>query len=371
MLYALIGLLVVGVLIYVGYVALQKPIQKEEVVFTGETKTAVMAGGCFWCVEADFEKLAGVVGVVSGYSGGTTENPTYQNYAAGGHREVVEITYDPTTVSYGALVEYLVKHSDPTDGEGSFYDRGQEYAPAVYYENEEEKLEAEKVLQSIDAMQVYEKPLAVKVLERETFWPAEEYHQDYYKKSALKYGYYRTASGRDAFVQKHWGDNTMPTKTEVSASATGSSWSTFTKPSDAELKEMLTAMQYRVTQQNGTEQPYQNEYHDLHADGIYVDVVSGEPLYSSKDKYDSGTGWPSFTRPLEPDNIVLVADRSLFTLRTEVRSKHGDSHLGHVFNDGPADKGGLRYCMNSAALRFIPKEELDEKGYGEYVGMFE
>lgn len=332
------------------------------------TSTALFANGCFWCVEADFERLPGVITAVSGYAGGTNENPTYQNYGAAGHREVVEVTYDPNLVSYKELVEYMIKHGDPTDAEGSFFDRGLEYAPALYYGTPQEKREAGGVVRLVDAQEVFDTPLPLSILPRPAFWPAEDYHQDYYKKNPIRYAYYRNGSGRDAFIAKHWGENTAPTLT---VQASEGSWKTFVKPSDADLRTLLTPLQYEVTQREGTEQPFQNEYDTNKAEGIYIDIVSGEPLFDSIHKYDSGTGWPSFTQPLAPENIVLKEDNYLLYTRTEVRSRYADSHLGHVFNDGPADKGGLRYCMNSAALRFVPKDKLAEEGYAEYALLFD
>ncbi len=335
-------------------------------------KKALMGNGCFWCAESDFEKLAGVTEVVSGYAGGTGDTPTYENYGGRGHREVVEITYDVSRVSFAELVEYLIKHGDPTDGEGSFYDRGSEYAPAVYFEDDEEKRIALAVIADIDAKHVFDKPLALAVLPLAKFWPAEEYHQDYYKKNPVRYNYYRSRSGRDAFIKKHWGENTG-----VNANATASAnptilspWKNYVKPSPEALKKLLTPIQYQVTQEEGTETPFSNEYDTNKTDGIYVDILSGEPLYSSLDKFDSGTGWPSFVKPIAEGSVVLIEDRKLFSVRTEVRSTYSDSHLGHVFDDGPKDRGGLRYCMNSAALRFIPKENLVEKGYGDYLVLF-
>ena len=298
------------------------------------TSTALFAGGCFWCVEADFEKLYGVGEVVSGYAGGSTKNPTYENYAKGGHREVVEVRYDASKISYEKLAVHLMTHADASDSEGSFGDRGVEYSPALYYANEEEKKSAENALQIVEEKGVYDTALTIPVLPRPDFFAAEEYHQDYAEKNPLRYSYYRTASGRDDFIKSHSG---------------------------------LTPLQYHVVKEGGTEEPYTNEYDKNYRDGIYVDIVSGEVLFSSKDKYDSGTGWPSFVKPITEEALTYHEDNTLFTTRTEVRSRVADSHLGHVFPDGPKDRGGQRYCMNSAALRFIPKENMEKEGYGEYL----
>jgi peptide methionine sulfoxide reductase msrA/msrB len=337
------------------------------------TETALLAGGCFWSVEHDLEKVVGVTKVTVGYAGGTTENPTYENHVRGGHREVVEVTYDPKRVSYANLVEYVTKHSDPTDAEGSFYDRGAEYAPAVYYENPEEKRAAEGVLAEIDGMGVYAKPIVTLVIPRVQFWPAEEYHQDYAKKNSISYAAYRKASGRSAFIEKHWGENkdvffTPAVVLDASPATEKGAWASYVKPADADLRKILTPLQYEVTQEEGTERPFSDGYDTNKAEGIYVDVLSGEPLYSSADKYDSGTGWPSFVKPITREAVTYVEDNALFSPRIEVRSRYADSHLGHVFDDGPVDRGGKRYCMNSAALRFVPKEDMEKEGYGEYVG---
>lgn len=336
---------------------------------------AILAGGCFWCVESDLQKYTGVKNVISGYAGGSGDNPTYEDYAKRGFREAVEVTYDPTKVSYGNLVEYVIRHSDATDPDGSFHDRGPQYTSAAYYSSPEEKLSAETVVKNIDARKVYEKPLALYIIPTVKFWPAEDYHQDYAKKNPIRYSYYRSSSGRDSFIDSHWGKDTIPTLTpEISTNKNSMTnntlnhpWEHFVKPSNAELKAKLTATEYSVTQEKGTETPFKNEYAENYSAGIYVDIVSGEPLYSSKDKFDSGTGWPSFVKPINGNVVVEKIDKGIFTSRTEIRSRIADSHLGHVFNDGPADRGGKRYCMNSAALRFIPKNEMEKSGYGDYL----
>lgn len=318
---------------------------------TTKTEVATFAGGCFWCMVEPFDERPGIIEVVSGYTGGHVENPTYEEVCRNdtGHVEAVQITFNPDIISYEDLLKTFWQQIDPTDAGGQFNDRGESYQTAIFYHNETQKRQAEQSKASLEASKKFSKPIVTKILPAMSFYKAEEGHQDYYKKQSFHYNLYKKGSGRADFIEKTWSK----------------------KYDKEELKEKLTPMQYQVTQEDATEPPFQNVYWDHTEEGVYVDIVSGEVLFSSKDKFDAQCGWPSFTKPVDPYHINEKQDTSHGMFRTEVRSKHGNSHLGHVFPDGPQEHGGLRYCINSAALRFIPREKMEAEGYGNYLYLFE
>jgi peptide methionine sulfoxide reductase msrA/msrB len=345
--YIILAVFGIGLVFSAVAISGQSTIKQDEALF---------GGGCFWCMEPPFEQLEGVIDVKAGYSEGDEVNPSYQEVSSGstGHIEAVRVIYDPSVISYEQLLDTYWRYVDPTDPGGQFADRGDHYKTAIFYDNEEKRQTAEESKKELDGSGIFDRPVVTKILPAKPFYPAEEYHQDYYKKNSVHYEAYKVGSGRAGFLERTWKD--QPGKQYV-------------KPAEGKLKKELTPMQFEVTQNDATEPPFNNEFWDNKQAGIYVDIVSGEPLFSSLDKFKSGTGWPSFTKPLVAENVNEKKDIKFLMVRTEVRSTGADSHLGHVFDDGPKPSG-LRYCVNSASLGFIPLEELEEKGYGEYLPLF-
>jgi len=355
---------------------------------------ATFAGGCFWCIEAPYEYQDGVISAVSGYAGGKASTANYRDVSSGRtqHLEVVQVQYDPSVVSYATLLDIFWRQIDPTDAGGSFVDRGKQYSSAIFYHDDSQKTQAEASKQALAESGIFNASIATDVRALDTFYPAEDYHQDYYKENSIRYKLYRQGSGRDQFIKKNWKGkeaidltptvvstvtdksekqmtNTVKNSSQAVNPKTEKAWLNFVKPSDKELKATLSSIEYKVTQKDGTERAFTGPFVDNKEDGIYVDIVSGEPLFSSTHKYKSGTGWPSFYDIIEKDTIVTKEDRKLWSVRTELRSKYGDSHLGHVFSDGPQPTG-QRYCINGAALKFVAKNDMQQLGYGEYLYLF-
>jgi peptide methionine sulfoxide reductase msrA/msrB len=355
---------------YLGKVA---PSLKDTSSIGQDRAVAYVAGGCFWCTESDFEKLEGVSMAVSGYMGGEIDSPSYNMVIQGdtGHREMVKVYYDPNIITYRRLVLELLMETDPTDPGGSFYDRGFQYTSAIYYITELEKQIAEDVIAEVEGRNIFDKPIVTAVEPAGIFWIAEKYHQNFSKERTFRYNNYRSSSGRDAFIESIWGSGEYDDLFDAANLDYDTKWINYQMPDDSKLREILTPLQYEITQNEGTESSFDNEYWDNHDEGIYVDIVSGEPLFSSTDKFDSGTGWPSFLNPININFVTEHDDYKLIVKRIEIRSKYADSHLGHIILDGPESNNYIRYCMNSASLKFIPKVELENNGLGEYLYFFE
>lgn len=324
-----------------------------------DIKELYLAGGCFWGVEAFLQQLPGVTDTNVGYANGNTENPTYEEVCSQrtGHTETVYVRYDPSILPLSTLLEAYFTIVDPTSENRQGNDRGTQYRTGIFYTEEGDRAAIDQAVTLQGAL--YDKPIQTQVLPLENFTLAEEYHQNYLEKNPGGYCHIDLGTA-DKF------------KAALSAPALTAliQQEDYPVPQEERLRETLTALQYRVTQQEETEPPFENEYDDQTNPGLYVDVVTGEPLFTSMDKFQSGCGWPSFTTPIIPRVVTEQKDTQFNMVRTEVRSRAGNTHLGHVFPDGPADKGGLRYCINSASLRFIPLDQLEEEGYGFLLPLF-
>ena len=354
----------------------ETPTEEMEVEVNMENcREIYFAGGCFWSVEEYFSRIPGVADVVSGYANGTVANPSYEQVCSHttGHAETVRVTYDSSIISLKTLAEQLFCIINPTSVNRQGNDVGDQYRTGVYYTDEADRAVVQAVFDAEQAKLA--KPIAVELEPLSCFYEAEEYHQDYLQKNPGGYCHISFDSLEDVKTEQQLAAEAEGASGKKAQSASGVASSldpaNYTKPSDEELKATLTTQQYAITQQDGTERAFTGEYWNTYERGIYVDVVTGEPLFSSTDKFESGCGWPSFSKPIDPAVVAERLDTSHGMYRTEVRSRVGDSHLGHVFTDGPAESGGLRYCIDSAALRFIPYAEMDAAGYGDLKDLCE
>ena len=332
---------------------------REETSEDKDMKEIYFAGGCFWGTEHFFSMVPGVTETEVGYANSMVSSPTYREVCSGatGAAETVRIVYNPDTVSLPFLIDLYFKTIDPTSLNRQGNDVGTQYRTGIYYSDPADLPIIDEIMDR--KRRLYMRPIAVEVKPLENFYPAEDYHQRYLDKNPSGYCHISpglmdmAAQAKDPYLAR---SEEVTSKKEI-----------YRKPSDEELRRRLTPEQYAVTQQGATERPYTNEYDREFRPGIYVDITTGEPLFVSTDKFDSGCGWPAFSRPISPDVLTEHPDNSHGMTRVEVRSALGDAHLGHVFPDGPRSKGGLRYCINSASLRFIPKSEMEAEGYGSYL----
>ena len=330
-----------------------------------------LAGGCFWGVEQYFALVSGVQDALSGYSQGHVKEPSYQEVCTGqtGHTETVQVTYDSSVVSLNHLLNLYFDIIDPYSINKQGNDRGPQYRTGIYYTNETDGQIAQNFIAEKQA--ATDRKIVVEVEPVRNFCPAEAYHQDYLEKNPFGYCHI----SRDKFRKAATSVDTslVPNLTETAHSEKAVSQlpsleqARYPRPSDEVLQKKLSPLQYDVAVNAATERPFFNEFWDNHEEGLYVDIATGEPLFLSTDKFDSGCGWPSFTQPIASELVTELVDRSHDMVRTEVRSRSGDIHLGHVFDDGPLAAGGLRYCINSASLQFIPKSQMEAAGYGDLI----
>lgn len=317
--------------------------EKENVIY--------LAGGCFWGLEKLMQSIPGVIDAQSGYANGTGKaDAKYQTILGGktGFRETVRVEYDPAKVSLDHLLLAYFYVIDPTVLNKQGNDTGTQYQTGIYYTNTQVQAVVERI---VELERGRHKVFAVEVGPLKNYYPAEEYHQNYLDKNLGGYCHISPAKIK------------LLSSLKIDAGA-------YKKPAAETIRDKLTTEQFQVTQQNGTERPFHNEFWDKFAKGIYVDIVTGEPLFSSTDKYQSSCGWPAFTKPIEAPLLVERKDTSYGMVRTEVRSRSGDSHLGHVFTGDRESPNGVRYCINSASLRFIPYEQMEAEGYGYLLYLF-